>query len=181
MPEHPTEGTPVSSSLGDIPPQPDPAALVLHVASTLLMAGLAWTAQLVIYPAIAPDDRVNTPVAKAPVDDSAIPWPVRLVMFLEMSTGFLLYVQGYGPWSFEGGTWLIFRDLLGLGLLLLALIWTSTALVQAPILGRLALQVDTADHRRLLATHWFRTIGWTVRAILGLTLLVLAWRMGAAS
>jgi hypothetical protein len=61
---------------------------------------------------------------------------------------------------------------LWLGLALLVAIWVSTALVQAPIHGRLAGGFDLALHRRLVRSNWVRTLLWTARGVVAVVLLV---------
>ena len=63
------------------------------------------------------------------------------------------------------------RELLWLGLLLLAVIWLSTAILQVPLLRRLSAGHDTSTVRRLVATNWLRTLAWTARGWLALALL----------
>jgi hypothetical protein len=58
------------------------------------------------------------------------------------------------------------------GLVLLAGIWLSTALVQAPIHGRLARGFDPALHRRLVRSNWVRTGLWTMRGLVAAILVV---------
>ena len=41
--------------------------------------------------------------------------------------------------------------------------WISTFFVQVPLHAKLALGFDETIHRRLLASNWWRTVGWTVR------------------
>ncbi|PEN13685.1 hypothetical protein CRI94_10075 [Longibacter salinarum] len=53
-----------------------------------------------------------------------------------------------------------------LGFVLVVLIWTSTALVQAPLHARLTKGFDPDLHRRLVVTNWFRTVAWAFRTAL---------------
>jgi hypothetical protein len=56
--------------------------------------------------------------------------------------------------------------LLHVGLALLAVVWASTWLLQVPCHTRLAGGFDAAVHRRLVASNWIRTVGWTARTVL---------------
>jgi hypothetical protein len=56
------------------------------------------------------------------------------------------------------------------GLLLVAAIWTSTALVQVPCHRKLSGGFDLRTAHRLIKTNWLRTLAWTARA--GLALLM---------
>ena len=46
---------------------------------------------------------------------------------------------------------------------LLAVIWLSTATLQAPAHGQLARGFDARVHRRLVVSNWIRTVGWVAR------------------
>jgi hypothetical protein len=46
---------------------------------------------------------------------------------------------------------------------LLAVIWLSTATLQAPAHGRLARGFDARVHRRLVVSNWIRTVAWVAR------------------
>ena len=58
-----------------------------------------------------------------------------------------------------------------LGLVLVVVIWLSTALFQVPQHRRLESGFDEQAHRRLVNTNWIRIIAWTARSILTLTWL----------
>jgi hypothetical protein len=57
------------------------------------------------------------------------------------------------------------------GLVLLGVIWGSTALLQIPAHRRLGHRFDDGAHRRLVATNWIRTLAWSVRGAVALLLL----------
>jgi hypothetical protein len=52
----------------------------------------------------------------------------------------------------------------------LAALWVTTALVQVPLHRKLSNDPSTRTMRRLVATNWIRTIGWTLRG--GLVILM---------
>lgn len=62
-------------------------------------------------------------------------------------------------------------DLAWLGLLLLAVIWLSTALLQVPAHRRLERGFMASAHRRLVLTNWIRTAAWSGRGVVALLLL----------
>ncbi len=68
------------------------------------------------------------------------------------------------------------RGLLWLGLLLLALIWLSTAVLLVPLHRRLSGGRDLPAVRRLVACNWLRTVAWSGRGWLALALLAEAVR-----
>ena len=57
-----------------------------------------------------------------------------------------------------------------ISLCLLAVVWISTFAVQVPLHRRLAEGYDAARHRRLVLSNWIRTLAWTARAVLVLTI-----------
>jgi hypothetical protein len=69
--------------------------------------------------------------------------------------------------------WLRPSALLVTSIVLLALIWLSTFLVQVPRHDKLASGFDARTHRELLRTNWFRTLAWTGRAG---SLIAVAWQ-----
>ena len=161
----------MSASISDMSPRPDSAVLLVHLGSTLYMACVIWWAQLYAYPGLD-TGRAARSTRRAIVHGRRIPWIAGPAMLLEMGSGLLLLHAGWDVWTYRAGPWLLARDTLALGLLLLALVWASTALVQAPTFARLTLGFDPKTHRRLVRTNWFRTITWTVRAALALALLI---------
>ncbi len=56
------------------------------------------------------------------------------------------------------------------GAVLLAIIWASTALLQVPAHSRLERGFDAHVHRRLVRTNWIRTVCWTARGVVALTM-----------
>jgi hypothetical protein len=57
------------------------------------------------------------------------------------------------------------------GLGLLAIIWISTAILQAPAHRRLTRGFDASVHRRLVQTNWIRTISWLARVPIALAIV----------
>lgn len=135
--------------------------LLAHGAATWFLAGLIWVIQLVHYPLF---DHVDRPrfVAFERRHTERITWIVAPAMAFEAGSGlYLLAVAPSGP----------DRWLLVLGALLLLGLALSTALVQVPCHRRLAAGFDAGVHRRLVRSNWWRTAGWTLRALLVSVLL----------
>ena len=63
------------------------------------------------------------------------------------------------------------------GGILLAAIWSSTALLQVPCHEKLSDRFDAAAHRRLVSTNWIRTIAWSLRSLLVLWMGWLIWKV----
>jgi len=59
-----------------------------------------------------------------------------------------------------------------MGVLLIAAIWLCTFTVQMPIHRRLEDGRDEALIAKLVQTNWFRTVAWTLRAIVAFALAV---------
>ncbi len=131
--------------------------LVAHAFVTLFMTGLIWFVQVVHYPLF---DRVGKSDFAA-YEKQHTRRTGRLVggpMLLELGLAATL------AWS-PGGTaaWC--------GLVLLGIIWLSTAVDQVPMHRRLERGFDQAAHRRLVRGNWVRTIAWSLRGVLAVLML----------
>lgn len=60
------------------------------------------------------------------------------------------------------------------GLVLLAVVWLSTALLQVPCHTKLGLAFDRKEWASLVATNWVRTAAWSLRAVVALTMAAYA-------
>ena len=140
---------------------PDAAALLVHAAATVGMAGVIWFVQVVHYPlfgSIAPERFADFESAHR----RRTTWVVAPLMLAELATAVTLVVRpprGGPPWA----------PPVGLGLL--ALVWLSTFAVQVPLHETLTRGFDATAHRRLVRTNWLRTAAWTARAALALAML----------
>jgi hypothetical protein len=140
--------------------------LLLHAAATWAMVGLIWFVQLVHYPLFASvGERHFARYEYQHTRRTA--WVVGVLMPLEAVTG----------------SWLVFdvpagvsQVLATIGLSLIAALWLSTAVWQAPMHGRLSAGYNDGLHTRLITTNWVRTAGWTARG--GLVLLMVGGALG---
>ena len=135
----------------------------LHTFSTVAMAGLIWFVQVVHYPLMA---RVGSE-AFATYEAEHVrrtTWVVAPLMLVELATALWLVLVLAAP----GHGWVP-----AVGVLLLAVIWGSTVVIQVPIHRRLQEGFERAALTRLERTNWVRTLGWTLRAILAVYLSVL--------
>ena len=137
--------------------------LIVHAAATWLMVGLIWTMQAVHYPLF----RLVGPAGFPVYEGEHVVRMGRLLAapaLTEAVTGVLLL-------------WLRPSDVTssqaGLGLLLLALIWLVTAVVQVPLHGFLRSRYDPTAVGWLVRTNWLRTALWSVRGVL-VALMLLA-------
>ena len=140
----------------------DRVVFALHAASTLYMAGVIWLVQLAQYPLFA---RIPPDAFRAYHDAylRRVTFVVGPAMLVETATGVLL-VYGTPAWVPQHLAWI--------GMALLFALWISTAVLQVPLHRRLERAHDPAAIRRLVATNWVRTLAWTARAGLVLTLLL---------
>jgi hypothetical protein len=138
--------------------------VIAHAASTVFLAGVIWTIQVVHYPLFA---RVGPEgFAAAMVDHGR-----RITAVVVM------------PWALQGVTtaWLLARPPTGVPV---ALIWSAAVLAALPVAVTLAASIpahrdlsdgfDPVVHARLLATNWLRTVAWTAHAAVAVTILLRA-------
>ena len=116
------------------------------------MTGVIWIVQLVHYPAfdwVDPERFREFTVFHS----QRITWVVMPVMLIEMMTAVwsVLVIGGRTNW-------------MGLGILVG--VWLATFLFSVPCHNRLAQGFDEGTFRMLVYTNWFRTFGWTARALL---------------
>ncbi|MFN2371124.1 MAG: hypothetical protein ABR506_08230 [Candidatus Krumholzibacteriia bacterium] len=139
--------------------------LLIQAAATWALVGLIWTIQVVHYPLFAGVGREGYPA-----------WQRAHMIRITAVVGPLMAVEAaasvFTVVAILRGNRADLLPLAAAALALLAAIWLVTALVQAPIHGRLTAGFDPALHRRLVRTNWLRTLAWTVRG--GLVLLMLA-------
>lgn len=136
------------------------AVLLVHAGATCFMAGLIWFVQVVHYPLLA---RVATDhfAGYARAHQARTTGVVAPVMLVEAATAVAIAVSP--PGGAPAVAWI--------ALALLAIVWLSTALIQVPCHRQLEAGFAMSAHRRLVASNWIRTIGWTARAAIALWLL----------
>ena len=140
------------------------ALLAIHLAATAAMGGLIWFVQLVHYPLF---DAVGEDgfAAYARDHQRRTSWVVGPLMAVEgLSAVALLFVP----------TDDLPRALPVAGLLLLVVIHASTLWLQVPRHRELAAGHSAVATRRLVASNWIRTIGWSARTVLAVVMLLVA-------
>ena len=135
--------------------------IMVHAAATLMMTGLIWFVQVVHYPLF---HRVGTAEFS---DYEQLHCRRTSLVVMPLMLGEL-----------ASAAWLSMTDLPGeaawianTGIVLLAIIWLSTAALQVPCHRQLETGFDDAIIRRLVTSNWVRTIAWTGRSALALLLL----------
>lgn len=130
------------------------ALWLLHLVATSAMLGLIWMIQVVHYPLFA---RVSK---DSYVDYQAehvrkITYVVLPLMACELATGAIFCFAAHSL-MVRHWAWLA-------ALVLLGVIWVSTALVQVPLHNQLASGFHPQVHQQLVKSNWMRTIAWTLR------------------
>ena len=135
--------------------------LIVHLFSTLYMTGLIWFVQVVHYP-------LHGEVGDATFlryQELHVQWTGLVVMppmLLELGTTLYFAFNGYQ----NTPSWIWWT-----GLVLLAIVWASTGLLQVPAHNALMAQFTEANHHKLVMTNWIRTVGWSARSGLLLWML----------
>ncbi len=142
------------------------ALIAANLLATCFMTGLIWFVQVVHYPLFAAVGRGEF-AAYSRSHQSLTTLVVGPPMLLEaVSAALLLVVR---PPSVPA--WLAWT-----GLVLVAVIWLSTALLQVPAHGRLSAGFDAETGGFLVATNWIRTIAWSLRSAVVVWMLAYALR-----
>ncbi|PHQ36395.1 hypothetical protein [Rhodopirellula bahusiensis] len=130
--------------------------LLLNALSTWYMVGLIWMVQVVHYKMF---DRVGEEVfARYATDHARLITPIVAVpMLIEIATAAGLLILRPGNLSFA---WAVS------GLILLVVIWTSTAALQVPAHGKLASGFRPDVYSTLVTTNWIRTVAWSIRGVM---------------
>ena len=128
---------------------------IIHAAVTWFMTGLVWFTQVVHYPLftqVGQDKFADYEKAHQKLSF----YVILPAMVLEAGTAIL--VASKRPPSVE--PWVTWS-----GLILLAVIWLSTFLSQAPQHEKLAKGFDPMAHALLVSSNWVRTVAWSGRAV----------------
>ena len=134
--------------------------LVLHAVVTAYMVGVIVVVQIVHYPLFSWVERSRYPEFQVE-HMRRITWVVGLPMLLEAGLAIGLVLAN--PQSVR-------QELAIVGLVLLAVVWASTAFQQVPAHDRLSRGFDGNVHDRLLRSNGLRTMAWVAR-------MVVAWLM----
>jgi hypothetical protein len=141
--------------------------LLSHVASTVYMVGLICFVQVVHYPLMgAIGDSEFSAYEQRHM--SLTTWVVAPPMLVEAATALLLF------WFRPTGVSIGF---VWAGVVLLAIIWLSTAFLQVPCHETLSNGFDADVHRRLVSTNWIRVVAWSLRGLLVLWMIWVSWEV----
>ena len=131
---------------------------LIQLATTLAMTGLIWFVQIVHYPLFArvgDDAFVSYARRHATLTGYVVGGP----MLLELITASAALVPSLRP-NFMSAVQSI------CSVVLLAMIWATTGLLQVPLHERLGLARDGALIEQLVRGNWIRTVGWSLRSLL---------------
>ncbi|WAC08804.1 MAG: hypothetical protein OS130_06360 [Thermodesulfobacteriota bacterium] len=132
-----------------------------QVGTTMAMVGIIWFAQIVHYPLFTKVD----PSSFKEYQDFNLRRTVLIVIplqMIEMGTALLLV------WKTPAG---LLPLQVWANLILIGLIWCSTAFLQVPRHYRLTRGFDLKGINFLINTNWIRTIGWSIRCVLVLWMI----------
>ncbi len=129
-----------------------------QVASTFAMFGVIWFVQVVHYPLFARVGSVGF-TRYAALHATRTTYVVAPLMLIELASSIaLLYPPVRSAAIRPAEAWA--------GVLLVAIVWASTALLQVPLHNRLQRELSKEQIRLLVRTNWVRTSAWTLRAVL---------------
>jgi hypothetical protein len=127
--------------------------LLIHYAFTLIMTGVVWFAQVIHYPLLR-----HIPPAHIPAYERQHMHYANFIlpgwMLVEGLTGAALWYLRPADIYFVINSCLILA------------VAVSTFKVQVPCHKALAEEYDEATCRRLIRSNWWRTMIWTLRALL---------------
>lgn len=138
------------------------ALILAQLSAALYLVGVTWFVQIAYLPTLAgvvDSESLANPQRQM----RRMTWVVAPPMAIEGITAvLLLWYHPAGMTSWLNAT----------GVILLAVIWLSTALIQADFRKIRSRDFDTKSNRRLVSTNWIRTCCWTMR---GAIVIGLAW------
>jgi hypothetical protein len=129
-----------------------------------IAVGLIWTIQLVHYPTMRfiPKERF---VEYHNFHSMRISFLAIPLMVTELGTSLILFYQNYNN---------AIQTIFLINLVIVALIWLSTFLIQVPLHNALSKEKQSEKLSKLICTNWIRTILWTARSILMILFLAFA-------
>lgn len=132
---------------------------IIHLFFTIYMTGIIWFVQIVHYPLMSKIGEEVFPLYEQQ-HQNRIFYIVGFQMLIELFTGgLLLWQQTYNPLQWWNVT-------------LLIIIWGSTFFIQSPLHGKLGNEYRAEWQQKLVNTNWIRTMAWTLRSIILLSMLL---------
>ena len=134
---------------------------LLNISSTWSMVGLIWFIQIVHYPLFKYVRKYDLQLYHNWHSMMITPL-VGTVMIIELISSILLVV--FPPKNVSITIPII-------GVILVFIIWASTAFLQIPQHNALSKTYELEAHNLLVQTNWIRTIAWSMRGLLLLYML----------
>ena len=137
---------------------------LLNLVLAFIAVGLIWTIQLVHYPSMRfiPKERF---VEYHNFHSMRISFLAIPLMVTELGSSLILFYQNYNN---------AIQTIFLINLVIVALIWLSTFLIQVPLHNALSKEKQSEKLSKLICTNWIRTILWTARSILMILFLAFA-------
>ena len=137
---------------------------LLNLVLAFIAVGLIWTIQLIHYPTMRfiPKERF---VEYHNFHSMRISFLAIPLMVTELGTSLILFYQNYNN---------AIQTIFLINLVIVALIWLSTFLIQVPLHNALSKEKQSEKLSKLICTNWIRTILWTARSILMILFLAFA-------
>jgi hypothetical protein len=142
----------------------DVGLLSIHLAATAAMGGLIWFVQVVHYPlfdAVGREEFVSYETAHRR-RTAVVVGPLMAAEAL--TAGLLVLAPSAG----------LGRGLPLAGIGVLGVIYLSTVCLQVPRHAELSGGYDESTHRRLVRSNWIRTVGWSVRWVMAVAMVLVA-------
>ncbi len=136
----------------------DTILFIIQLFCCFSLFGLIWTIQLVHYPAFLEVDSKRF-ANFSEEHSNNISFFVAPLMIVEFATGALLL--------FNTTNALFITNFIGI-----LIIWYCTFFISVPCHQKLSVGKDIGVIRKLINTNWIRTIIWTVRSIILLSILI---------
>ena len=134
---------------------------LLNISSTWFMVGLIWLIQIVHYPLFKHVGKNDFQIYHNGHSMMITPL-VGTVMIIELISSILLVF--FPPKNVSISFPII-------GVVLVFIVWTSTAFLQIPNHNALSKAYEFEAHNLLVQTNWIRTIAWSMRGFLLLCML----------
>jgi len=135
--------------------------LIANIFCSFALFGLIWCIQLVHYPFFLRSDKANF-IKHIGFHKRQISIIVVPLMTVELASSGIL--------AFETTQ---YANLNIIGFIIVISIWLVTFFVQVPIHNSLSNGYDEASVQKLIKTNWIRTILWTLKSAISLSILYL--------
>ena len=135
--------------------------ITLHLVSLVYMTGVIWQVQLNTYPLFA-YVQANAFGTYHERHTKAMGKVVGLPMLIEFTTGIFFFLHYFDLFPY--------RTLIVTSLLIF--IWLSTFSLQVPLHSKLSRGYDKQAIELLQNTNWIRTLSWSFRTLLILSMVI---------